>query len=442
MLDAFQALFGVVAGPLFIVVGIYVFTFTLSLYGIDAQPILALVIAIAPIWLPFIAFYLFFDAWMDFVRAKFALDNGRTTLRIKLPQEVFKSPEAMETVFNHIHNLNGPDNLWQTYIDGKVPLMNSFELVSYGGDVRFYVNVPTKKVKNQFESQMYAQYPGIEIVEEPLDYTAEVNFDRGDFELMAFHAVKKSDQELPIKTYIDFGLDKMPKEEEKIEPMAPMLEALGNISPNERIWIQILCKPHGKKNFKTGSLHASGTWDEKVFARIDEMLGREKGKKVGPGEFESQPRLTFGERNTVEAMERNAGKYAYDTAIRWIYLAKKGSFNPESIGNVVRSLANYDILNRNGLGIRWRTDFDYNWFSDWSGKKKIAMKKAELGQYKLRKYWNDGRAVDKMKVMTSEELATIYHIPGSAVVTPGVARIPSRRSQAPANLPTAPVPTT
>lgn len=435
MSDAIGAMFGVIAGPLFILAGFYVLSFTLNFMGIDAEPVLAIVVASTPIWLPVLTFYLFFDTWMDYVRGKFAIENGRTTIRIKLPQEVFKSPEAMETVFAQIHNLNGPDNLWQAYIDGKCPLPYSFELVSYGGDVRFYANVPSKKIKNMLEAQLYAQYPGIEIVEEPLDYTAEVTDDLDTWEMMSFHLVKKESQEFPIKTYIDFGLDKMPKEEEKVEPMAPMLEALGSASVNERLWIQILITPHGKKNFKNGHLQSSPTWEKKVFGKIDEMMGREKGSKQGPGEFESQPRLTTGERDSISAMERNAGKYAYSTAIRWMYIAKAGHFNGDSIGLVNRSFSNYDILNRNGLGIRWRTDFDYNWFSDYSGKRKKAMKKDELKQYKLRKYSNGNRKVDAAKVLTVEELATIYHIPGRSVVTPGLGRIPSIRSEAPPNLP-------
>ncbi len=37
--------------------------------------------------------------------------------------------------------------------------------------------------------------------------------------------------------------------------------------------------------------------------------------------------------------------------------------------------------------------------------------------------------------MTTEELATIFHIPGKVASTPTLARIPSKRSEAPANLP-------
>ena len=435
--DIFKLLFSIIAGPVLIVLGFLVFRYTLVKMGIDLEPIISMAIAILPLFLPFILFFLLHEKWMDFVHQKFIADNGRTTLRIKLPQEVLKSPEAMEYVFSIIHNPSNADNLWQTYIDGRHPLIFSFELVSIGGDVRFYINVPTKKTKNIVEAQLYAQYPGIEISEEMIDYASEIVWDPKRWEMMAFHLGKKEDQVFPIKTYIDFGLDKQPKEELKFEPMAAMLEQLSTAKPHERFWIQILCKPHVKQNFKSGSLHTKPSWEVDVFAKISEMLGRDPKKKTGPLEIEAQPRLTAGERDTVAAMERNVGKYPYETALRYMYITPIGKFDGNAM-LMLKTFSTYDIIKRNGIGVRWRTDFDYNWFSDWSGKKKIKLKKEELEDYKKRVYTVREKIskVDEMKIFTTEELATIYHIPGSSVITPGLSRIPSARREAPPNLPT------
>jgi len=436
MADIFKLLFGAIVGPLFLILGFFIMRYTFEIMDIDVEPVISVAIALTPIWLPLVLFFLLFERWMDYVHLKFRLDNGRSTLRIKLPQEVLKSPEAMESVFSLIHNPSNADNLWQTYIDGRHPLMFSFELVSIGGDVRFYINVPTKRTKDLIEAQLYAQFPGIEVAEELIDYSSEVLWDQDKWEMMAFHLGKKEDQEFPIKTYIDFGLDKQPKEELKFEPMAAMLEQLSTAKPHERYWIQILCKPHVKKNFKSGSLHAEASWEAGVFAKISEMLGRDPKKKTGPAELEEQPRLTAGERDTVAAMERNAGKYAYETAIRFMYITPAGKFDGNAM-LMLKTFSQYDIIKRNGIGVRWRTDFDYNWFSDWSGRKKMKLKKKELEDYKKRVYTvrEPISKVDELKIFTTEELATIYHIPGSSVITPGLARITSARREAPANLP-------
>lgn len=435
--DLFKTLFGAIAGPLFLVVGFAMMFYVFTLLDVDLTPILSVLIALSPIWLPVVFFYILFEQWTDFAKEKFKYENGRTTLRIRLPQEVLKSPEAMESVFAQIHNPNGPDNLWQAYVDGKHPLISSFELASIGGEVRFYANVPTKKIKNALEAQLYAQYPGIEVTEELIDYAAEVKWDPEQWEIMSFHLVKKDDEVLPIKTYIDYGLDKQPKEELKFEPMAPLIEHLGKAKRHERVWVQILCKPHAKAEFKSGSLQKKGTWEKKVAAKIDEMMGRDGNKRAAGEESEDRPMLTPVERDTISAMQRNAGKYAYEVGIRAMYIAEAGKFDGEMIGPLLKSFAQYDIIGRNGIGVRWRTDFDYNWFSDRSGVKKLNLKKKELEAYKARTYsaGDKKNKVDDTKVMSVEELATIYHIPGTSVVTPNLSRVESTRKEAPANLP-------
>lgn len=166
-----------IATPLFLFIALGIMFYVFSLLNVDIRPILTVVIVLTPLWLPVVFFYVLFDMWMWSMTEKFKYDNGRTTLRIKLPQEVLKSPEAMESIFTQIHNPSRPDNYMQTYFDGRHPLVYSFEIVSIGGEVRFYVNVPTKKGKNAVEAQFYAQYPGIEIVEELIDYAAEVVWD-------------------------------------------------------------------------------------------------------------------------------------------------------------------------------------------------------------------------------------------------------------------------
>lgn len=435
--DILKILGGAIIGPLLLLVAFAVMRYTLLYMGVDATPIVSIVIALTPIWLPFVLFFLTYERWMEYVRLKFELYNGRTTLRIKLPQEVFKSPEAMESVLAQIHNVNSADNLMQVYLDGKYPIAYSFELVSIGGDVRFYINVPTKKIKNATEAQLYAQYPGIEVVEEDIDYTSEIVWDPKKWEMMSFHMGKKENQEFPLKTYIDFGMDKLPKEELKFEPMAAMLEQLSTCKPHERIWIQFICRPHAKHNFKTGYLHKKDTWEAGVFTAIDKIIGRNSKTKLGPEEREDQPRLTMGERDNITAMERNVGKYAYETAIRWMYITKAGTFDGNIIAPTIRTFAQYDVLKRNGIGVRWRTDFNYNWFSDRSGKKKLSLKKKELHDYKRRRYTTRMplEGTDAPKIFTVEELATMFHIPGSSVVTPGLSRIPSTRKEAPPNLP-------
>ncbi len=425
---------GIDTGAVIAGFGILVLILLLLTLDISQSKSVTLLFATSPLWLPYLTFWLFYEKWMDMVNLWFYYDNGRTTLEIKLPPDVFKSPEAMEIVLSQIHNVASPDNLWQTYIDGKRPLPYSLELVSTGGEVKFYANVPTKKTKDLLKVAMYSQYPNVEITELALDYTAEVPNNFEGFEMMAFRMGKKKKSAYPIKNYIEFGLDKLPKEEEKTDPITPMLEALGSIKPHERLWIQFIIVPHRERNFKNGQLQFKPTWETEARAEIDKLMFRDSKTKAGPTDLEGMPRMSPGERTTIEAMERNLEKYAYETAIRWLYISPKGKFNAERIPMVIRTFSQWDVQGRNAIGVRWRTDFNYKTFSDPLGSKIPALKREELAAYKRRTYTPRGDA-DGYKIFTATELATIWHLPGRVALTPSLQRITSTRSEPPANLP-------
>ncbi len=428
------------AVPLALVIGIVMMFVFFAVIGVDVSRVLSFSLLTLPLWLPFAIFGLTFEKWMYYVRAKFVYENGRSTLRIKLPQEVFKSPEAMEAVLNQAYNSNSVSNLMEAYLDGKHPLVLSLELVSIGGEVRFYINTPRRKVKNVVEAQLYAHYPGIEVVEELVDYASEIKWDPDTMALMSFHIGKKDDEVLPIKTYVDFGLDKLPKEEEKLDPMSPIIELLSKVKPNDRLWIQFLLKPHAKENPSTGSLSTKETWEKAGAKKIDEIMKRDKSKSKGDDEEDEGPaRLTPGERGTIEAIERNMSKWAYETVVRVVYVATdKNKFDGDIIAPMLRSWSVFDMIGRNRFGFLWRTDFDYNFISDPTGSRRIAYKKSELEDYKKRYYYRADYMTekDKPKVMSVEEIATMYHIPGKVVVTPGLSRIESLKREAPSNLPT------
>jgi hypothetical protein len=438
MSDTLKVTLKGILNPILFVLGVFVvYEIFSSITGINLSLPISFIIALSPIWLPVVLLYLAYEKWVYYVHLKFVVTNGRFTLRINLPQNVTKSPEAMESVFTQIYNISTPDNLMHMYLDGRHPLTYSFELVSIGGEVRFYINVPSKKIKNALEAQLYAQYPGIEIVEEALDYTDEIVYDPNRYEIFSFHLTKKSDQAYPIKTYIDFNLDKMPKEEEKYDPLSAMIEALSIVKPHERVWVQILATPHAKRDYKNGHLfNSKPSWEKGVQSVIDSIMKRDTRTELDPDEKKQM--LTVGERERIAAMERNVGKYAYDTGIRFMYIAEKGKFSADIFTPVLRSFTQFDMLNRNAIGVRWRTDFDYNFISDPSGQRKERYKRNELLDYKLREYKTRDRKkkLDEAKVMSVEELATMFHIPSGSIITPSLPRILSTRKEAPSNLPT------
>lgn len=417
-------------GVIAFVLGIIMLVVVIKVIDITEVKAFTFLFATAPIWLPYLAFLLFFERWTMYVGKKFEIKSGRVLMEIVLPPEVFKSPEAMELAFNQIYNKATPDNLMETYLDGKRPPIYTFEMVSKGGDVRFYATAPIKNAQAVKEA-LYAQYPGVEVKDIDIDYTAEIPGDLSNWAMMSFHMSKKKDSEIPIKTYLDFGLDKFPKEEEKVDPMTPMIEMLAGIKPQQQMWIQFIYKAHREESFKNGQLRSKDTWESGVQKKIEEIM-----KRDSQTDLEGVPRLTPGERELVEAMERNMGKMPFEFACRVIYLSKDPTdYDGALFSRFLRSFAATEISKRNGLGARWRTDFNYKFLSDPFGKIIPSMKKQELKEYKLRVLYAKTSAMG-FKIMTAEELATIFHLPGKVALTPTLNRVQSTRGEAPMNLPT------
>lgn len=435
-------------GPAAALISFSLLVIGLAVFGVSAGQILSVFFALTPIWLPTILFYIFFNKWTDMVGAAFSLNQGRTTLRLRLPPEVFKSPEAMEFVIAQIHNTANPDNLMQSYLDGKRPLPFSFEIASIGGEVRFYVNLPAKKTKDAFEANIYAQYPGIEVIEEAVDYAAEIpiDFESKGYQMFSCHMGKKKDGFLPLKSYIDYGMDKLPKEEEKVDPMTPMLEVMSNILPHERLFVQIIATSFRPDSFLNGqmTIGEGPSWNAGSKKWINDMMNRDPKKKIPLGmkgdqgedgdERGQMAMLTMGEKDMISSLERHSGKYAYNVAMRWIYVTKEGKFRGDLFNPVIRMFSQWDS-GVNGIGVRWRTDFDYKNIIPGGKKKELkALKTQELVEYRRRLYYPKSGG-DGYKIFTSEELATIFHMPGKVALTPTLDRVPSTRGEPPANLP-------
>ena len=239
------------------------------------------------------------------------------------------------------------------------------------------------------------------------------------------------------------GLDK-PQKEEKVDPMTPMLEILSTIKPGQQIWIQFLTRAHRGYNWKTGNLSLEekpADWSEEAGAAINKIMNRDEKGMAKNVETEETPRLTQGERKKVETIERHISKIPREVQIRWcIMSAPNTPFEPSDIGKVLRSFGQNDVKGGQGIGMKWRTDFDYHWFSDPFGKKLPQLKKAEIKEYKQRTLNKKSQNMG-WKVFSAEEMATLYHFPGTVAVTPTLNRVGSTQAEAPSNLPTGNLPT-
>lgn len=387
-----------------------------------------------PLWAPFLALYFSFKAWLSYKQSEWIKDQEKVLLELKLPNEIVKSPALMEVFLQSLHQ-PGVGTLTDVYLKGRVRTWSSLELVSYEGQVHFYIWIHAKQ-RRVVENQLYAQFPSVEIHEAP-DYALAFHHDPQKYKIGKFtHMVLTKDDAYPIKTYVDFGLDKDPDEEFKNDPISPVIEFLGSLKKGEHAWIQILLQAHTKEGFKYGHMIARPDWKDAAEAEIKKIA--EKAKFKSKEEKALDPKfMSEAQKDSIAAIERSIEKTAFDTMIRVVYFAEVDQFNPSNIGGLLSVFKQFGSNTLNGFKPGKSADYDYPW-QDFQDMRKIKNEKKLLEAYKKREIFNEHlkNMHDRPYVMTTEEIATLYHFPSSMVVaTPTLSRIPSKKSEAPANLP-------
>lgn len=396
-------------------------------------PMLVLFLSLYPIWLPFLFGSALIQMWLKHIRRKYIAKEGGLLLEIRLPQEVMKSPLAMEVFFNALWQKGGM-NFIDTYVSGKVRPWFSLEMASIEGAVRFYIWTQPK-FKELIEAQLYAQYPGVEVVEVE-DYAMKVHYDENTVIAGQGFKLDKPDP-YPLRTYVDFKLEGSQKSENIIDPIASIIEWMGSIGRGEQIWLQILMQAHRKEGITDGYLTTRPDWKKAAEAEI-KKIKESTATKNSDGTM-GFPNPTKMQTEAIGAIERSVHKFPFDVGIRGLYIAKKefdkSSVRKAGFGAAFRPFSSaHSYFNelKTGKG----TGFDYPW-QDFRGKKVEKLKKKFLESYKRRSYFNVPfrHFPEKPFVLTGEELATIYHLPGAHIITPTLQRVSSRKSDAPANIP-------
>ena len=397
------------------------------------------------LWIPVILIRFTAVRWVQARRRAFNAKQNYVLLEIRMPRDTRKSPLSMEGIFANLHVGPGESSWYKLYWNGSVRPWWSFEIVSLGGQIHFYIWT-RELYRRLIESSFYAQYPGVEIIE-AVDYSLLT--EPGHAPWMGFACEYKHGKEdpYPIKTYVDFGLDKqpMPKPEEQTDPLAQVLETLGSIGPNEQMWIQIIIRESKGEKY-AGRTNVKGkpyTWKDEAKELIESIRAgavrkvKKIDKETGASyEEDGFPNPTKGEQEVINAIERNVAKLPFDVGMRGIYMAKEGHFHgvmPGALGYIWKPF-NSEALN-SIKWTKWHVAFnDYPW-EDPHGHHRDHVMHQALDFYRRRSFYH-APYIGEWMVMSTEELATIFHVPSGGVTTPSLPRIQSATSGAPSNLPT------
>ncbi len=419
------------------------------------------------LWLPPFLAKNGWDLWKDYLKMRYFKELKWMTLEVRLPREIAKTPEAMEQVFAGLQTMYWEFDQWEKYWLGLQHDYLSFEIASLGGETRFYVRLPVF-YKNLIESQIYAQYPEVEIVEVE-DYMGRLPPEAPTREWNFFGLEFKFDKPdgYPIRTYRDIiSLTAGAKEFEKVDPLASMMELFGRIGPGEHLGFHLLLRPvQSDKWVKEGSALVDkliGKKTEPPKGKIRKALepieplttgwGEAFGTALGfpPAEAPKNKKengtgtsmmlhLSPGMRDIVAAIERNITKPGYEVVVRFMYLARRDVYSLSHLNSFIGALKTYNTHTLNGFKLNGSSmSTKTAWYLPefmTAGLKRHKMA-LFLYYYRARKPFTDTYALkSKMIVLNSEELATIYHFPGATAKAPLLPRIDVKRSEPPATLP-------
>ncbi len=340
----------------------------------------------------------------------------RKSDEIKTSEELKTAPIASENMFASLHGL-----LKMTPEDQE---QFSFEIESSPEGIRFYVAVPPV-IRSFIESQIYAQYPDATI-KECEDYVTKR--DRSDQVFMGAEITLSRPQFFPIKTFKDFEVD----------PISAITSALSEIRSKEELWFQVLVRPvpdtwqeeghEYVKKLREGTLVKSyGNIFEPFLKEIVEVIML-TFKRIGTpayadptspqnakpgGSATPMVRLSPGQELEIKAIENKLTKMGFETTIRVVAVAGSKDMAEMRLRSIIASLKQFSTANLNGFVSVSAYD---------SNEEFIDM-------YQKRVYGPG------TYVLNVEELASVFHLPTSAVETPTIAWSAAKKGEPPLNLP-------
>ena len=377
-----------------------------------------------------------FRTFVSYQRMKFFLDQGFVLLEINIPKNVSKPLVAMELLLEAFHQTGGESTFIDRWIKGKTRPWFSLEMVSLEGEIHFFVWM-RKMWKRHIESVVYSQYPDAEMYEVE-DYVNYLPLNLEKYKVWACEFNLAKADPYPIKTYYDFDMEKEKKEEHVVDPLNSTLEFFASLNKGEYLWLQILIRAHKKEKKKRGTYFGKTDWKEEGKKIVKGIIKENAPTKLSitMTDETGSPALNLStwQAEMVKSIERNLNKHAFDTGIRGLYISEKDAFNPVTISGLAGIFKQFGSEYMNSLPPkRGHTVFSYPW-QDFKNIRNNKVSREMYEAYRLRSYFFLPYK-SPHSVLSTEELATIFHIPGEASATPTLPRIVSRKGDAPSNLP-------
>lgn len=343
-------------------------------------------------------------AWRNWRKVDAQLEVESDLLILEIPKTNDKKELAAEQLFASLHGiLRDKRELRQT---GGIQEHLSFEIASVNGQIRFYVWVP-RNLRNFVESQIYSQYPTVQIRDAEEDYVAH---ERNHSVIHTAEITLTDNEVLPIKTFQSFEVD----------PLAGITGTLAKLEKTgEELWVQILVKPipdtwHKSsekwiETVKTGKKTTVAGGGLAWLGGLLEALWRppEQGKTTT-----TTVELSERSKTRISESEKKATKLGYKVKIRLAYLGESTTSARQRMQAIVGTFKQFNSTNLNGFKIT-----------------NASFKKEDLSKYRQRLFGKNDF------ILNIEELASVYHLPHTNVETPNIVWASAKTAEPPAKLP-------
>jgi hypothetical protein len=398
--------------------------------------------------LPPFLYYIFKELWMPHVWHRFGDKQTSVLLEIIPPRDIEASPLPMEYIYAGIAGIKSGPMVHEEYIDGDYGEGFSLEIASVEGQVHMYIRC-RKKTRSLVEAHFYGQYPNVELIEVP-DYTEAVprsapnqdwNVWGTDFELV-------KDDLYPIRTYRNFEETVTGK---MIDPLAGIIEIMGKAGPMQHMWFQILVSFQDESWYSTGRATVDDFIGKKaphkqsalgrlftdikdvIFNLIPALFASElhhtSSHAEEKKEFDEQ-KITYGQKEVIKALEENLGKMMFKVKMRYVYVGRREGFDKATaISGFIGGLKQFNDQNLNSFKPNNKTKTKAEFIFTES---RLRYQQRRI----FRRYIERNPEPSEVRfLMSTEELATVFHIPDMSVTAPALNRIVAKRGGAPSNLP-------
>jgi len=299
------------------------------------------------------------------------------TVEVKLPKENEIKIDAADQMFSSFSSLKKSGIFSFLEVDDVI----SFEIVGKKSEIRFYVSA-SARIIDLVEKTIYSYYPNADIrkVDEPNIFSEEGKVSYGAL-------VVKEGAYLPIKTYRDLPTDSL----------AAITSVISKISEKEGAIIQILIRPADSKWKKTGKSYVSST----------------KKNEANPEKatFKTDPKM-------LEKIDDKSSKSGFETTIRFVVSSPTKDMADLHIKNIKTAFAQFSS--------------DLNSFS----KTKTIFKGGFMINF-IYKFFPviDPPFFKSISILSTDELATIFHFPNKAVETPYIQWLKAKTAPVPSDVP-------